>query len=304
MPTTSPIFPAKHEPESTSVLVVNPTPSITTLTTAEVVPEYPTPTAAGFEDNRPDTLATTSSASNNGDHLHFSNDMYPLYKYPMLYEPNYPSPNGETYTPGVYAANAPEVDIYSRPSVTMDLSHDNMTIVRPPPKPMFGSGYGNGFAYGHPESHNVQPTSTAVINDPNYRNQFQHPMPTSMYTPLNNTPSMSFQPQPPSYGDRPPPPPTSQTSQRNPYHTSEFMGFTHPPEKPAQGPTPRPASSTHSVTSYGHSSNGHRYDVNFMRRNDSSGISDDKRINTYFNPEDYLNGSKKSKFSRFLQYIK
>lgn len=80
---------------NTPVLVVNPTPHTSGSPPPPLGPSLPPPGV--------------------GDRLYFSHDLYPLYKYPTLYESNYPSPNEEAYIPGGYAANAPEVDERYRP---------------------------------------------------------------------------------------------------------------------------------------------------------------------------------------------
>ncbi|XP_073813437.1 uncharacterized protein isoform X2 [Musca autumnalis] len=240
---TTPVFLSSRPSPSTPLLVVDPTPTVITTVEDENT-RYPTPTTGYGEStlyNRgsPTTLDSTvptTPAAPNGDRLYFSQDIYPLFKYPTLYEPNYPAPNQDVYIPGGYASNAPEVG--DRPT-----SYDGS---RPPPhpvgpnsngpqKPIFGLGYGNGYSYGTPESYNpstMRPEDSGYSSNsprpsrPGYETSHRDPMRLPGYDnttpgyyprpdsrPSNNdhTSSSPYGPRPgsgdsnspPSYGSRP-----------------------------------------------------------------------------------------------------
>ncbi|XP_033252132.1 leucine-rich repeat extensin-like protein 3 [Drosophila miranda] len=125
---------------NTPVLIVNPTPH------TDEPPPPPPPRLPKI------SAPSLPPPPGLGDRLYFSHDLYPLYKYPALYENNYPAPNEDVYIPGGYAANAPEVeDHYHGPP-----SLENKGV-RPtphgPPRPIFGLGFGNGYSYGSPDLH-------------------------------------------------------------------------------------------------------------------------------------------------------
>lgn len=191
---TTPVFPPSRPSPGTPLLIVDPTPTVIT-TLQEDNTRYPTPTSGysettSYNRGSPTTLDPTSPTtaagpSGNGDRLYFSQDVYPLFKYPTLYEPNYPAPNEDVYIPGGYASNAQEVS--DRPT-----SYDGSRPPQPPPqtphgppKPIFGLGYGNGYSYGTPESYNP---STMRPED-------------SGYSPNSQRPNMSRDPIRPGYGN-------------------------------------------------------------------------------------------------------
>uniref|UniRef100_A0A1I8QFB9 Apple domain-containing protein n=1 Tax=Stomoxys calcitrans TaxID=35570 RepID=A0A1I8QFB9_STOCA len=228
-PTTPVFLPTRPSP-GTPVLVVDPTPTVIT-TVQDDGGRYPTPTTGYSETTlyNPGPASTlepstpTTAAGPGGDRLYFSQDIYPLFKYPTLYDPNYPSPNQDVYIPGGYASNAPEVA--DRPT-----SYDS-TRPRPPPpppqssngppKPIFGLGYGNGYSYGTPESYNPStmrpedsgyspnaprpnPNRDSLRPGPGYDNSHRDPMRLPGYD--NTTPPYYSRPgsgQDSPYGSRP-----------------------------------------------------------------------------------------------------
>lgn len=255
---------------NTPVLVVNPTPHTVHPSDGPPLPP-PTGPAGGVPGV--------------GDRLYFSHDIYPLYKYPTLYEHNYPAPNDDAYIPGGYAANVPEVDERYRPSYG-GMDDD---AVRPtphgPPRPIFGLGYGNGYSYGTPERYSPTTLRPASAERPSYaprpeygseRPEYPRPSPARPFDPSST---------PPSYGPRP---------------TDNYDGH----REPRPDYTNRPDPPQHDGGGYGSgpgsSARPPAYDRpppprdEYVRRNGSgySGYDDDKTISTYFNPEDYIQGNK------------
>ncbi|XP_061399331.1 uncharacterized protein LOC133335046 [Musca vetustissima] len=188
---TTPVFLSTRPSPGTPLLVVDPTPTVITTVEDENT-RYPSPTSGYSETtlyNRGqqttlDSTVPTTPASPNGDRLYFSQDVYPLFKYPTLYEPNYPAPNQDVYIPGGYASNAQEVG--DRPT-SYDGSRPPPVPQHPngPPKPIFGLGYGNGYSYGLPESYNpstMRPEDSGYSpnsprpNRPNYETSHRDPM--------------------------------------------------------------------------------------------------------------------------------
>ncbi|XP_068143967.1 uncharacterized protein [Drosophila tropicalis] len=258
---------------NTPVLVVNPTPH----TDGSLPPPPPPPASAGSV----------------GDRLYFSHDIYPLYKYPMLYEPNYPAPNEDVYIPGGYAANAPEVEDRYRPHFAPLDDESVRPTPHSPPRPIFGLGYGNGYSYGTPERYtppttmrpaderasyaSPRPPLPRPINDypPPARptNDYPPPRPYDSSTPTSYgpRPSPSYEPRP-DYINRPDPP----------LHGDGY-GMTRPlPQMPPRD--------------------------DYVRRNGSEmrpgdGYDDDKSIATYFNPDDYMHGNRKRPSDRDRDHL-
>lgn len=337
LPPTVPVLLSSGPSEGTPILLVEPTPSVHT-TMQQDHTRYASPTT-GYEQQstiftqgppttyEPSTQNIPSSSPSNGDRLYFSQDIYPLYKYPTLYEPNYPAPNQDVYIPGGYAANAQEVDEHFRPTTyDENVRPSPSTNHHGPPKPVFGLGYGNGYSYGQPESYNpstmrpqdsgysTNPQRPTNVNRDPRPSEYGHrdPMRPPSYgndnrdrDPLRpsgydiSTPN--YYPRPdnergssPSYESRPESaysspapygPPQARPSSLRP---NGYMDFTNRPDAPDG--TPRPST-------FG-PNEGNTYDNNHMRRNSTAvssrpgGYNDDKQINTYFNPDDYLGGNK------------
>ncbi|EDW02729.1 GH22146 [Drosophila grimshawi] len=229
-----------------------------------------------------------------GDRLYFSHEIYPLYKYPTLYEHNYPAPNEEVYIPGGYAANVPEVDERYRPSYGHSLDNDG---VRPtphsPPRPIFGLGYGNGYSYGTPERYAPTTLRPGASDRPSYaprpeyssdRPDYPRPSPARPYdssTPTGHGPRPTStydghrEPRP-DYTNRPDPP----------QHAAHDGSYEPGPGSSARPPVydrPSPPPRDDYV----------RRNGSVMRPNGYSGYDDDKTISTYFNPGDYMHGNKK-----------
>lgn len=363
-PPTTPVLLPSSPSDTTPILLVEPSPSVMTTLQDETT-HYVPPTTSYDEPStiytqgppttyEPSTqnIPSTSPANSNGDRLYFSQDIYPLYKYPTLYEPNYPAPNQEVYIPGGYAANAQEVEDRYRPtSYDSNVRPSPPTHYSGPPKPIFGLGYGNGYSYGQPESYNpnkpqdsgyasnsqrpsnvdrdpVRPSGYESNRDPNRLSTYDNdhrdrdplrpasydtrPDPGSSppYGPRpNNDHNNRPLPQPLPYGSRPndapntpapyEPRPESSHSSPPPYgpprpssqRPGDYMDFTNRPDAP-EG-TARP--STYGPSGGGGANNN--FDNNYMRRNGTAasrpgGYNDDKHINTYFNPDDYLMGNK------------
>ncbi|XP_039501919.1 uncharacterized protein LOC120458367 isoform X1 [Drosophila santomea] len=273
---------------NTPVLVVNPTPH----------------TSGG----PPPPLGPSAPPPGVGDRLYFSHDLYPLYKYPTLYESNYPSPNEEAYIPGGYAANAPEVDERYRPHYgPIEPAEDGGVRPTPhsPPRPIFGLGYGNGYSYGSPERYTpptARPPSGSSEERPSYAARPPRPTadrpeyPPGPPRPTADRPEYPPRPYdgstPPSYGPRPSP---SYDPDREP--RPDYTNRPDPPSLSPQssygmnGPSGRPPSPFYEGPAPPRDE--------YVRRNGSAmrpgdgygGYDDDKTIATYFNPDDYMQGN-------------
>ncbi|XP_037942015.1 extensin-like [Teleopsis dalmanni] len=305
LPSTPTISVPSRPVESTPILIVNPSP--TTSTTLSDTPQPPTSVYGSTQviNLSEGPISTLGPTTTNGDRLYFTQDVYPLYKYPMLYEPNYPAPNEDVYIPGGYASNVPEVADHYRPGYAADDS------VRPtpngPPRPIFGLGYGTGYSYGKPEPYSP-PTARPDDYDrnrPDYtarpssypsdrpigpnsrptRPDFDHTTPSTYYTRPEYGPNRL-----PAQDQRPPSP-----------APGSFVDYTNRPDPPQNGynnagASARPPPQRDPRPGYNNGqSDSNQYD--YVRRNDSAphsdGSYDDKTISTYFNPEDYLSGNKK-----------
>lgn len=277
---------------NTPVLVVNPTPHTSGSPPPPLGPSLPPPGV--------------------GDRLYFSHDLYPLYKYPTLYESNYPSPNEEAYIPGGYAANAPEVDERYRPHYgPIEPAEDEGVRPTPhsPPRPIFGLGYGNGYSYGSPERYTPptgRPSSGSSEERPSYAARPPRPTadrpeyPPGPPRPTADRPEYPPRPYegstPPSYGPRPSPsydpdrePRPDYTNRPDPPSLSPQVGYgmngpsARPPPTSYDGPPPPRDEYV-------------RRNGSVMRPGDGyGGYDDDKTIATYFNPDDYMQGNN-SKF--------
>lgn len=229
-----------------------------------------------------------------GDRLYFSHDLYPLYKYPTLYEPNYPAPNEEVYIPGGYAANVPEVDERYRPHYGHSEDEGPRPTPHGPPRPIFGLGYGNGYSYGSPERYTpptIRPPNGSSEDRPSYAARPPRPTADRPDYPPGPPPRPYESSTPTSYGPRPSP-------TYDP-HREPRPDYTNRPDPPPQaphdgygmnGPSARPP------PPYGGSPPPPRDD--YVRRNGSAmrpgdgygGYDDDKSIATYFNPDDFMHG--------------
>lgn len=310
------------------VLVVNPSPTTTTTLDNRPPPPPPPTNIYGGVQSTPLFIpkgpgTTLGPSTSDGDHLYFSHDVYPLYKYPMLYEPNYPAPNDDLYIPGGYASNVPEVEDRYRPSYSMD---DNMRPTpHAPPRPIFGLGYGNGYSYGQPEHYNpttsrpndqmgpvfssLPPDRRPPLGDrPNYTqrpgsypsDRPDHPIGPSRPGYDQTTPT--YYPLP-EYGastlNRPThdvSPPIGSTAMGN--RPSDSVDYMNRPDPPQGGSSSRPPMRDREP---GYAGSTQPNDYDYVRRNgtasrpDGLNYNDDKTISTYFNPEDYMSGSHKSK---------
>ncbi|XP_060655829.1 uncharacterized protein LOC132791066 isoform X1 [Drosophila nasuta] len=273
---------------NTPVLVVNPTPHTGPPDSPRPPPPLP---------QLPPPSGPTLPPPGVGDRLYFSQEIYPLYKYPTLYEHNYPAPNENAYIPGGYAANVPEVDDHYRPAYGPLDEEGVHPTPHGPPRPVFGLGYGNGYSYGTPERYSPTTLRPSSAERPGYpprpdynddRPDYPRPSPARPYD--SSTPPES------SYGPRP-------TSNYD-GHREPRPDYTNRPDPPAHaphdggygpGPGPGPGSSARPPS----------YDRpppprdDYVRRNGSvmrpdgyGGYDDDKTIATYFNPEDYMQGNK------------
>lgn len=260
---------------NTPVLVVNPTPHTVDPSGGPPPPPAPLPTGP-------------AGAPGVGDRLYFSHEIYPLYKYPTLYEHNYPAPNEDAYIPGGYAANVPEVHEHYRPSYGVDDDDGVRPTPHGPPRPIFGLGYGNGYSYGTPERYSPTTLRPASAERPSYaprpeygndRPDYPRPSPAGPYDPSST---------PPSYGPRP---------------TDSYDGHREPRPDYTNRPDPPPHDAGGYGSGPGSSARPPVYDRppppppprdEYMRRNGSgyNGYDDDKTISTYFNPEDYVQGNK------------
>ncbi|KPU75776.1 uncharacterized protein Dana_GF12577, isoform B [Drosophila ananassae] len=243
-----------------------------------------------------------------GDRLYFSHDLYPLYKYPTLYEHNYPAPNEEVYIPGGYAANVPEVDERYRPHYGPSEDEGPRPTPHGPPRPIFGLGYGNGYSYGSPERYT--PPTIRPPSGSSEESYARPPRPTADrpdYPPGPPRPTADR----PDYPPGPPPRPyeSSTPSSYGPRpsptydpHREPRPDYTNRPDPPPQaphdgygmnGPSARPP------PPYGGSPPPPRDD--YVRRNGSvmrpgdgyGAYDDDKSIATYFNPDDFMQGGNK-----------
>ncbi|XP_036332571.1 uncharacterized protein LOC118743917 [Rhagoletis pomonella] len=189
-------LPNRPADPGTTLLVLNPTPTTSTTFSHERPTTGYSPgtsttygtTPGLYTDSVNPTLGATTP---NGDRLYFSQDIYPLYKYPMLYEQNYPAPNDDVYIPGGYASNVPEVNDHYRPPGHY-ANDDAHTPPHGPPRPVFGLGYGNGFSYGRPESYD--PTTTRPYDQSSQADRDRDQNPPGGYT---------TRPGPPYASDRP-----------------------------------------------------------------------------------------------------
>ncbi|XP_026842343.1 uncharacterized protein LOC6591181 isoform X1 [Drosophila persimilis] len=262
---------------NTPVLIVNPTPH----TDEPAPPQLPAISAPSLPP--PPGL---------GDRLYFSHDLYPLYKYPALYENNYPAPNEDVYIPGGYAANAPEVEDHYHGPPSLE-NEEARPTPHGPPRPIFGLGYGNGYSYGSPERYTpptMRPPSASSDERPHYGARPPRPD----YPPPPPRPYDSSTP--PSYGLRPSPSYEPHREPRPDYtnRPDPPMQSTHDGDYGMPGPSARPP------PPYDESpplrDDYVRRNGSAMRPGDGYGgysLDDDKTIATYFNPDDYMQGSNK-----------
>ncbi|XP_017867200.1 PREDICTED: uncharacterized protein LOC108616491 isoform X2 [Drosophila arizonae] len=286
---------------NTPVLVVNPTPH----TSHPDVPAQPPP------------VPPTGPPPGVGDRLYFSHEIYPLYKYPTLYEHSYPAPNEEVYIPGGYAANVPEVDERYRPSYGPHEDDGIRPTPHGPPRPIFGLGYGNGYSYGTPERYSPTTLRPASGERPSYaprpdyasdRPDYARPPPPAR--PYDSSTPASYGPRPTASYDRDPRPTSGYDGHREPRPTTSYDGhreprpdYTNRPDPPPHvthdggyGMGPAPGSSARPPAYDRPSAQPPRDD--FVRRNGSAMrpdgyYDDDKTIATYFNPGDYMHNNKK-----------
>ncbi|XP_046810899.1 uncharacterized protein LOC111681958 isoform X2 [Lucilia cuprina] len=160
--------------------------------------------------------------------------------------------------PSGYDGTSPSSVNYPRPDNGQNAasSYGNRPVNNDPPPP-YGPRPNN--EHNSPPPYGPRPTSSSPPYEPRPENSHSSPAP---------------------YG---PPRPSSQ-------RPGDYMDFTNRPDAP-EG-TARPST-------YG-PSGGNTFDNNYMRRNGTaatrpggSAYNDDKHINTYFNPDDYLTGNKK-----------
>ena len=278
---------------NTPVLVVNPTPH---TNQPDFPPRSPHPLNTGPSLPPPGV----------GDRLYFSQEIYPLYKYPTLYEHNYPAPNEEVYIPGGYASNVPEVDEHYRPSYGPQDDDGIRPTPHGPPRPIFGLGYGNGYSYGTPERYSPPTLRPASVERPSYeprpdygseRPDYPRPSPARPYD--SSTPPV-YGPRPtPSYDGHREPRPDYTNRPDPPAHAAHEGGYG---PGPGPGTGPGPGSSARPPVYDRPSAQPPRDD--YVRRNGSAMrpdgyYDDDKTIATYFNPADYMHDNK----SKFLPNI-
>lgn len=294
---------------NTPVLVVNPTPH----TNHPDMPPQPPP------------VPPSGPPPGVGDRLYFSHEIYPLYKYPTLYEHNYPAPNEEVYIPGGYAANVPEVDERYRPSYGPQDDDGIRPTPHGPPRPIFGLGYGNGYSYGTPERYAPTTLRPASGERPSYAPRPDYANDRPDYTRPPPPPPRPYDSStPPAYGSRPTAsydrdtrPTGSYDGNREPRPTTSYDGhreprpdYTNRPDPPPHvthdggygmgpvtgpGPSPGPGSSARPPVYDRPPAQPPRDD--YVRRNGSAMrpdgyYDDDKTIATYFNPGDYMHNNK------------
>ncbi|XP_067632029.1 uncharacterized protein [Eurosta solidaginis] len=245
------------DPGTTTLLVVNPTPTTSTTYANErpstgysplspATTTYET-TAGVYTDSINPILGATTP---DGDRLYFSQDIYPLYKYPMLYEHNYPAPNDDVYIPGGYASNVPQVDDHYRPpgQYTTEEMH---TLPHAPQRPIFGLGYGNGFSYGRPESYD--PTTLRPHDQSSYADRDQDRNQPGGYT-ARPTQYPSDRPDNPGTypNDRPNSYPNNRPDRPSTFPTNDGPNdrpATYPNNQPNK-PSPYPSDSNQRPSSY------------------------------------------------------
>ncbi|XP_012162267.1 uncharacterized protein LOC105665484 [Ceratitis capitata] len=237
-PTPSIQLPNRPADPGTTLLVVDPTPT-TSTTFAHERPSTgysPSPsttygtTPGVYTDSINPTLGATRP---DGDRLYFSQDIYPLYKYPTLYEHNYPSPNDDVYIPGGYASNVPEVHDSYRPPGHYP-TEDTHAPPHGPPRPVFGLGYGNGFSYGRPESYD--PTTARPYDQSSQADRDRDTSRPGVYT-TRPGPYASDRPERP--GSYPSERPSSYPSDRPDSYSSERPSA-YPSQRPSSYPSDRP----------------------------------------------------------------
>lgn len=248
-----------------------------------------------FDSRKPPTTIYPSYDQNR-DRL----DFYPLYKYPMLYEQNYPSSNNHANYPGNYAQNIPTVDDRYRPN-----SDDSIGNLHTTPRPVYGSGYGYDYTYGTPSRFEPNsngrpdfgPTTPSPYNgnhagtphtQPNYDITNHNFMPKPDYQtqerpvtsviPLDSTQSGNDdQSKPPNQGSNTGYDVNNQGQDQKPmYPINTDNGQTD-----NGGPPARPK--------YPYQPNYYPPEGNYHR------VNNGQTIETYFNPDDYLQSRWKCK---------
>lgn len=217
--------------------------------------------------------------------------MHPLYKYPTLYETKYPviPVNGDFYIPGGYASNAPEIEIHhEHPFIHTEEDsdifsphhhppgHHHYASAQPPynqntpPRPIFGLGYSSGYGYGQPILYG-QPVSL-------------HP-----YDYIGSDSTISVQA--PAGQEKPWPNHSSSTNStwgNQSYSAGNSNGFPRPTQVTADSHNLNPSTD---LMNFNEKPNESTANAQF------SGYNGDRRITTYFNPDDYiqlLNNKRKS----------
>ncbi|KAL5287018.1 hypothetical protein ACFFRR_008145 [Megaselia abdita] len=277
-------------------------------------PTYTTYTAVDHEVGYPvgTTLPTyhvyhpTDWSAENNDKVVYSHDPNPLYQFPMLYEPNYPAPNDNVYYPGGYAQNVPTLEDRYKPGPSSTAQNTQS----PSHKPVFGSGYGNGYSYGTPVSlsttrrpqNDYRPSSrrpstgydrpggsydrpTGGYDDSTYYNRDRVGDRVGDRDRERNRPRPDYNRQDSGrpYGSKDRDYGYTNKDRDNGYGNRDYNNRPDPSYDNNKQGTRRPSSSSPS-TSYGQTNP--MYNPN---RIGNSSYSSNKTITTYFNPEDYYN---------------
>lgn len=243
-PTPTIQLPNRPAEPATTLLVVDPTPTTgSTFSNERPSTGYsPSPsttygtTPGLYADSINPTLGATTP---DGDRLYFSHDIYPLYKYPTLYEHNYPAPNDDVYIPGGYASNVPEVhDSYRPPG--HNPTEDTHSPPHGPPRPIFGLGYGNGFSYGRPESYD--PTTTRPYDQSSQADRDRDQKRPDVYTTRPGLYSSDRPDRPGSYPSEIPSSYPNDLPERPGAYPSERPSPypSHRPDRPSSYPNERP----------------------------------------------------------------